>query len=69
MAATERFLGVLAMGAVLGVVIGAASEWAEIFCVGIYCIITTARWSCGGSAVVCVHPPAASMEIGEGFSE
>ena len=29
--------------------------------VEIYCVITTALWSLDGSAVVSVHPPAASM--------
>ena len=27
----------------------------------IYCVITTALWSRDGSAVVSLHPPAASM--------
>jgi len=30
--------------------------------VEIYCVITTALWSRDGSAVVSLHPPAASME-------
>jgi len=28
---------------------------------GVYCILTTAFWSCGGSAVVSVYPPAANV--------
>ena len=33
-----------------------------LFLVEIYCVITTALWSRDGSAVVSLHPPAASME-------
>jgi len=33
-----------------------------VFNVDIYCVITTALWSRDGSAVVSLHPPAASME-------
>jgi len=33
-----------------------------LFIVEIYCVVTTALWSRGGSAVVSLHPPAASME-------
>jgi len=33
----------------------------DFFYVEIYCVITIALWSRDGSAVVSLHPPAASM--------
>ena len=41
---------------------GSAGSKAFFFNVEIYCVITTALWSRDGSAVVSLHPPAASME-------